>query len=129
MKKIKLLLLDDDFQLRKNLQLFFEDEGFETYPFENPLDALSFLKSKHVNAGIIDLRLPVINGEEFIIEANKINSEIKFIIYTGSADYFVSPELKNLGITQDDVFSKPISSMDIFTNKIKSLLKNTEELN
>lgn len=124
MNGVKILLLDDDDEVRKNLLMFFEDEGFDCFPFGNPVDALNFLDNNKAHVGIVDLRLPIMNGEEFIIEASKLNPGMKFIIYTGSADYFVSEELKKLGMKQEFVCSKPINSMDIFVDKINLLLNN-----
>ena len=120
MEPIKLVILDDDHDVRINLQIYFEDEGFECYAFDDSLEALEFVKSNDINAGIIDLRIPNMTGEEFIIEASKIKPDIKFLIYTGSSDYVLPEELKQKGLTQEEVFHKPVRSMGIFVNKIKS---------
>lgn len=120
MEPIKLIILDDDHDVRINLQIYFEDEGFECYAFADSLEALEFVKSNDVHAGIIDLRIPNMTGEEFIIEASKIKPDIKFLIYTGSSDYVLPEELKHNGLTQEEVFHKPVRSMGIFVNKIMS---------
>ncbi len=120
MNPIKLLILDDDKDVRINLQIYFEDEGFECFSFEDSLEALEFIKNNNIDAGIIDLRIPNMTGEEFILEANKIDGNTKFLIYTGSADYKLPDELIKIGLTQDEVFHKPVRTMETFVKKIKT---------
>lgn len=121
MKNIKLLILDDDYDVRLNLQIYFEDEDIDCSAYEDSVTALNEFSNTDFEVGIVDLRLPVMNGEEFILEAHKINPRTKFLIYTGSSDYKLSKELIDIGMTQNDVYHKPIKSMDIFVKKIKEL--------
>ena len=124
MAEYKIIILDDDDDVRLNLQIYFEDEGYECKSFEDAKSALEFIEENKYDAGIIDLRLPLMTGEEFIYQAQKINPNMKFIIYTGSTDYQISDELIEKGITQSEVFHKPVKSMDIFVKKIRDMLEN-----
>ncbi len=123
MTKNKLLIVDDDEKLRFNLQLFFEDEGFNCTAFDCAEDALEILNYTTFDAAIVDLRLPGINGEEFIIRVSNTHSEMKCILYTGSSDFRITDGLKKINFTKEDIFLKPIDDMSILLNRITEKMK------
>lgn len=122
MKKVKVLILDDDDELRYNLSLFLEDEGYQTAQSANCSEALQIIKKDELSVAVVDIRLPGMSGDEFILLATKINPNLKYIIHTGSTDFDLSEELINCGLRAEDVFRKPIIDMNQFTLKINELL-------
>ena len=123
MKKIKVLILDDDDELRYNLSLFLEDEGYQTSQSSNCSDALQHVKQDKFSVAVVDIRLPGMSGDEFIQLAYKIDPNLKYIIHTGSTDFDLSDGLINCGLKAGDVFRKPIIDMIMFTQKINELLQ------
>jgi len=126
MNKKKILLLDDDSQIRFNFKIFFEDEGFKCDAFSNSLDALNSLENNHYDIAVVDIRLPGMDGEEFIAQALNINPRLKYIIHTGSTQYKIPDKLKNPEIKIADVFHKPILDMNLFAERINQILNNEE---
>jgi len=118
----KLLIVDDDDKLRFNLTLFFEDEDFECITFSNAEDALLYVNSNNCDIAIVDLRLPGMTGEEFIVQAAKKAPCFQAVLYTGSADYRITKELANTGMTSEDIFLKPLEDMNVLLNRIKTKL-------
>lgn len=116
-KKKKILLLDDDANVRFNLKLYLEDEEFECREYEDAHHALAALNKYSFDTAIVDIRLPDKTGEEFILEAKLKSPSLKFIIYTGSADYSLPDELVKSGIPVD-VLHKPVENMKIFIDII-----------
>jgi DNA-binding NtrC family response regulator len=123
MRKIKILILDDDDELRYNLSLFLEDEGYDTAQFSNCDDALNNLQSDKFLVAIVDIRLPGMSGDEFVPLASKIDPKLKFIIHTGSNDFDLSSELIRCGLREEDVFRKPVIDMAQFSIKINELIQ------
>ncbi|HPN39066.1 MAG TPA: response regulator [Melioribacteraceae bacterium] len=123
MKKNNLLIVDDDEKLRFNLQLYFEDEGYNCTPFECAEDALLSLNNCKYDAAIVDLRLPGINGEEFIIKAYTIIPEMQCILYTGSSDFKLTEKLKEINFNKEDIFLKPIEDMRVLLKRIEEKMK------
>lgn len=120
-ERIKLLLLDDDSNLGFNLKLYFEDEAIDCELFENSEGALESLKSNKYHCAIVDIRLPGMDGEEFIKNALQVDANLKFIIHTGSTHFTLSKELMDLGLSRENVCGKPIKDMKLFLAKIKEL--------
>lgn len=67
MNKETVLIVEDDADLRDAYVMILESEGIKTFSAENGAVALELLKS-HGDPGIIflDLRMPVMNGIEFL---------------------------------------------------------------
>lgn len=118
------LILDDESAIKANLTLFLEEEGFQPYSFSNAENALEAIKSGQTfDVGIIDIRLPGINGEEFILKASKLLPAMKFIIHTGSVDFVLKPSLSEIEITEQDIFKKPVMKISNMVNRIQELIK------
>jgi len=117
----KVLIIDDETSLLKSLIAFFEDEGFEVRGAASGEEGLELLPKEHIDAMIVDLRLPGIDGNETIMRAHVLQPSIRFIIHTGSMDYHIPAGLRGIGIDQDTVFIKPLSDLTVLTDAVRSL--------
>ena len=64
--------------------------------------------------------LPGIGGNELICQAHDLYPPLQYLIHTGSSGYVLPEELKNMGITENDIFKKPVSDMSVFVKAIRS---------
>jgi CheY-like chemotaxis protein len=120
----KILLVDDEERLLRNLEFFFEDEGYEVRTATSGEEAIDIMKHEKIDACVVDMRLPGIDGNEVIRCAVKNNLLDKFIIHTGSTDYGLPADLRDIGFSSKHVFLKPVPEMSILTNAIHALLEN-----
>ena len=89
-KKTVILYVDDEEINLKMFELNFS-KGFEVYTTKNPLDALEILnKQKNITVVVSDMRMPHLNGIEFIRKAKQRFSGIKYFLLTG---YEISEEI------------------------------------
>ena len=122
----KILIVDDEPGLLFSLMAFLEDEGFNVQGTSSGEEAFSLLENKTFDAAIVDVRLPGKDGDDVILEAIETGCTAKFIIHTGSADYQLPISLKKHGFTQEDIFLKPISDLDIICQALLQRIKNDE---
>ena len=120
---LRLLIVDDEEEVRINLVAFFKDEGFIVRSYTNGEDALTSIEQEDADFGIIDMRLTGMDGNELIINAHKLCPKMKFIIYTGSVSYTIPESLNKIGIKSEHVFNKPVKDMNILAKAIYSLTK------
>jgi two-component system OmpR family response regulator len=106
-----IMIVDDEDSVLKNLTAFYEDEGYRVISFFCSEDALAVLPDTPVDICIVDMRLPGMDGNTFIIAAHLINPAIKFIIHTGSSDYTLPEELKRIGLTKNHIHYKPVPNL------------------
>jgi len=118
---LTVMVVDDEEMVRLNLETFLGDAGFDLISVESGEDAEKILQETKVHVGIIDMRLPDMDGQTLILSANKINPDMQFIIHTGSLDYILPQQLSDIGITASQICHKPISDMDALIEKVHEL--------
>ncbi|HKJ99863.1 MAG TPA: response regulator [Desulfotignum sp.] len=118
------LILDDEESIRQSIAAFMEDEGYNVFQAETSEDALEIVKNNHIDKAVVDIRLPGVDGNTFMVEAAKINPDMKFVVHTGSADYIAPEAVKALGVTSDCVLIKP--ALDL--TALVSILNKDDEI-
>lgn len=87
MNKGKIVVVDDEKIVTSAFSTLLKVEGFsDAHFFNNPKDAVEFLKSNTPDLVISDFLMPEMNGLEFLSEVNKLHPEVSKILLTGYAD-------------------------------------------
>jgi DNA-binding response OmpR family regulator len=80
-----ILVLDDEFDLSMLVKQILRRDNFKNvFAFTDPLLALEHFKINHKDYSLIisDIRMPIMNGFEFVREARKINPNVKILLMT-----------------------------------------------
>ncbi len=117
-----ILILDDDVHVRESLAISLEDEEFDVYEVGSSEEALSFLAKQMVDLVVVDLRLPGMNGTDFINEARQKWADLKFIIYTGSPEFSIPVELAEVPCVSNSIFLKPLPTSAVMVSEIRRML-------
>jgi two-component system, OmpR family, phosphate regulon sensor histidine kinase PhoR len=80
---IKVLLVDDERRFRETARRLLQGKGFEVIPAENGKVALERLSGMPVDLILLDLKMPVMGGEEFLKAVRHLHPDIPVIIMTG----------------------------------------------
>ena len=87
MDKGKIVVVDDEKIVTSAINTLLKVEGLtNVHFFNNPVEALEFLKSNEPDLIISDFLMPQMNGLEFLTEAKKLYPEVSKILLTGYAD-------------------------------------------
>ena len=87
MNKGKIVVVDDDKIVTSAFATLLKVEGFsDAHFFNNPKEALEFLKENTPDIVVSDFLMPEMNGLEFLSEVKKLYPEVSKIILTGYAD-------------------------------------------
>ena len=83
-KSKSILLVDDDSDIVNLFKDLLENKNCEVIGFTNPLEALEHYKTNWNRYGLVisDIRMPVMNGFEFVRKARKINPKVKILLMT-----------------------------------------------
>jgi len=120
---MKILLVDDEERLLHNLAFFFEDEGYDVVTAISGEEGLDQLRQGGIEACIVDMRLPGIDGNEVIRTAMREGLLHRFLIHTGSTDYRLPDDLLKMGMSEHHVFLKPIAEMTVLADAITALFE------
>jgi len=113
-EKGTILIVDDEEHLQENLVAYLEDEGYIVMTASDGETGLERIQEHTFNLGIIDMRLPGIDGNTFILKAHRMRPDMKFVIHTRS--------LAEIGIGKEQVFLKPVIDMARMVRVIEKLL-------
>ena len=82
-----IVVVDDEKMVTSAFKTLFKVEGYsDVFLFNNPKEAVEFLKKNTPDLIISDFMMPEMNGLEFLTEAKKLYPEVSMILLTGYAD-------------------------------------------
>lgn len=82
----KILIVDDDEDLRAIVRDVLQDEGFTPLEAQDGINALKVFKADRPDAVLLDLQMPNMNGIETLQELVKIDRRVPIIILTAYGD-------------------------------------------
>ncbi|MGH7305241.1 MAG: response regulator, partial [Candidatus Rokuibacteriota bacterium] len=103
---MRVLIADDDADVREVLVESFRDAGFDVLEAANGLEALLCVKRDRPDAVVLDLMMPRLGGVEALRRIHAFNPGIRVFVVTGALD----PELQHRAAAAGaaGVFSKPV---------------------
>lgn len=107
----KVFIIEDDRIQRITLADEIKDAGFQVHEFAEPRIALQQLKEQQVDMIFCDLKLPQMDGIEFLQKAKKINSQVSIVIMTSYATFPEAVLAIKLGAF--DFITKPYKTEEI----------------
>lgn len=119
MEDSKILIVDDNPEIREIIEILLAAEGYTSVKAENGMSALELLKQCSFDLIILDIMMPGMNGYQTCLEIRKFsNAPILFLsARTKDSD-------KTLGFSSggDDYLEKPFSCNELI-GRVKALLR------
>ena len=123
---MKILIVDDEINIRMTLKDILKDEGYETYVAGTGEKAIKIVSKESIDMIILDVRLPGIDGIETFKNIHKDHPELDVLMISGHSD--ISTAVSAVKIGAYDFLEKPLSMIKILTAarniKEKLSLKN-----
>ncbi len=120
----RILIIEDQPDIRNLLVNYLETEGYETKGAENGLDALFLLEQWPVDLVTVDLNMPIMNGHDFIEKAVERWPDLPIIVVSGIGA--VDQAVDALRIGARDFITKPIENFSLVKNTIEKTLQAAE---
>jgi len=121
----RILIVDDDENIRKVLVAILEDEGYTVESVGTAKKAIEATKRKFYNVALIDIRLPDMDGTDLLLRIRDTVPRIRKIIITGY------PTLQNaidaVNRRADAYIMKPFDVEKVLRTIKEQLQKQEEE--
>lgn len=121
----KILIVDDDYEIRKLISIYLENEGLQSQTAGDALEALKWLEEDEFDLIILDIMMPVMDGIEACL---KIREERNMPIIMLSAKSENIDKIQGLASGADDYITKPFNSMELMA-RVKSQLRRYKKYN
>ncbi len=119
-----ILIVDDERNQLELLRVFIEEEGYRTFLASDGIEAKVQMNRFPIDLIILDIRMPNMNGIEFMKIIKKEKRDVKVIIVTAHKSFEYAVEaLRNRA---DDFITKPYNPEELKT-RIKECLENIGE--
>lgn len=137
MKK-KLLLVDDEKDIRDVLSVSLSDIGYDIFEAENGEEAMRLFHEVQPSIVLTDIKMPSMDGIELLQKVKQEDPDVEVIMITGHGDMDLA--VKSLKFEAIDFISKPISVHALETSlqkavdriitrkKLREYIENLEEI-
>jgi len=116
---MKILIIDDEEEIRRSLSFVLEDEGHETRSASNGIDAISAISEREFDIVITDLMLPGMDGMQILSRIKQEHPEIIVVMITGHESVENAVEAMKAG--SDDYIPKPIDADELLMKLSKAV--------
>jgi len=104
---INVMVVDDDINIRSALSRELRFHGINIIPAETGLMALNKLETQQIDLVLVDIRMPVMGGVEFIKRVTREHPAIQIIILSGTITKDVIASIAPYRENILDVIAKP----------------------
>lgn len=121
---IRILLVEDEENIRDVVKLNLEMEDFEVVAASNGRDALKYFREQHFDLLILDVMLPEIDGFQVCEQVRLTNMEVPIIFLT--AKDTAMDRISGLKKGADDYLTKPFNLEELLL-RVNNLIKRTSK--
>lgn len=121
----KILIVDDDENIRHLISVYLKNEGFTTVVSPDAPEALNLLKKEDFDLVLLDIMMPEMDGLEACI---KIREERNMPIIMLSARSEDMDKIQGLVSGADDYLTKPFNALELIA-RVKSQLRRYKKYN
>ena len=107
----KILIVEDDDNIRELLRLYLEREGFEISEAENGAVGLSTWKAQNPDMMLLDVMMPVMDGWQVCKEIRASGSTMPIIMITAKGE--TMDKVSGLELGADDYIVKPLEMREV----------------
>lgn len=120
---LKILIVDDEINIRNLFKIRLENEGYEVYTAKDGLEALDVVYDNIIDMCIVDVMMPNLDGNSFVKKIRSENFNMPIIMVTAKGELDDKIEAFDSGI--DDYMTKPIE-FDELLLRMKALFRRAK---
>lgn len=120
---INILIVEDDKNLRRLMEVFLKENGFEIFLAEDGEKAIEIFYKSHIDLVLCDIMMPKVNGYDLVKELRRFNYDLPIIMVTAKESF--ADKKKGFLIGADDYIVKPID-LDEMLLRINALLRRAK---
>ncbi len=119
----KILVVEDDENIRKLLKLYLEKEGYETVMAEDGAEGLRAFKREQPGLVLLDIMMPVMDGWEVCKAIREIN-DTPIIMLTAKGEVY--DKITGLEQGADDYITKPFEMQEVLA-RINAVMRRYDK--
>ena len=123
MSPVKLLFIDNDEEFRVSMTKFLSNEGYSVSSATDGEEALRYLNEERFDLVVAELKMPGLNGIEFLRDVQKVSPQSKVVVLTAYGEWVSYLEALKAGAVE--YLNKPVKK-DELLGTIRNVLEKGE---
>lgn len=122
---VKILVVDDDPDIRDVLKLTLSEENYEVFEAGDGEEALKVINSRPLNLVLLDYKIPKLDGRQVcrLVKQDLLLRHLPIIMVTGKGD--INDKVTGIDAGADDYVVKPFEPKELLA-RIRMVLRRTE---
>lgn len=120
---IRILIADDDKNIRLLFKAVLEGAGYQTLTAENGREALEIMEHQHIDLVVLDIMMPQMDGYEFTRTLREADNNLPILMV--SAKQLPADRRQGFLVGTDDYMTKPIDEEEMLL-RIRALLRRAK---
>ncbi|WP_411168266.1 response regulator transcription factor [Clostridium sp. MB05] len=120
---INILIVEDDKNLRRLMEVFLKQNGYEVFLAQDGEKAIEIFEDKHIDLIVCDIMMPKVNGYQLVKDLRNSNYDLPILMVT--AKETIEDKRKGFLVGVDDYMVKPID-LDEMILRVKALLRRAK---
>ena len=121
----RILIADDDPDIRDILKITLSEEDYETIEAENGEEALIIIRAKPLDLVLLDYKMPKLDGNQVcnLVKGDLLLAHLPIIMVTGKGE--TSDKISGINSGADDYIVKPFEPKELLA-RIRMVLRRTK---
>lgn len=116
----KILVCDDEADIRSALRIYLTGEDYEIFEAENGKQALEIIENENIHLLLMDIMMPVMDGIRALAKLREADNNIPVILLTAKSQD--TDKILGLNAGADDYITKPFNPVEVIA-RVKSQLR------
>jgi two-component system response regulator ResD len=126
MQKIHVLIVDDEWNLRNLLRIFFTKNGFQVTEARNGTEALTYVEQTDFDLILLDVMMPDMDGWE-VCRRIRTTKETPILMLTARTE--TKDKIQGLNLGADDYLVKPFEQEELMARVFAILRRTSNDSN
>ena len=122
---MRILLAEDEYDLRKALEVIFKHNNYSIDTVKNGIEALEYVESSTYDVIILDIMMPKMDGLTALKKMRSMGVTTPVLMLTAKSQ--IEDRVIGLDSGADDYLSKPFASKELLA-RIRALTRRTNEV-
>ncbi|ARU62717.1 DNA-binding response regulator [Tumebacillus avium] len=125
MEKERILIVDDEKEIRDLIEIYLKNEGYRVLQAENGAEALELLEHTEIDLIVLDIMMPKLDGLTFTLQVRE-KQDMPIIMLSAKTQDM--DKIHGLSTGADDYMSKPFNPLELIA-RVKSQLRRQQRMN
>ncbi len=127
MDKYRILLVEDDNEIRNGVEIYLRNQGYEVLQAANGRIGLEIARREDIHLAIADVMMPVMDGVAMLMQLRAEGYEFPVIMLSAKSEEV--DKIMGLNMGADDYVTKPFTPLELLARVNSQLRRYSKYLN